>query len=188
MHRAQRRFFASDRKPNRPRHLAALATKPGEIYGLANCYLCLRSADEIRRFCTQRGYHLRWCRPLEGMCQQSVVFPSSRAIQRGALGRGCNSHPAVFPTRPDLHLNSCRVLPAPATHQVQGGGTSKGMIPAPGAVRRPRKSSSSAGRVHAIEDITGSGLPRRVPTPLGSRPTRRSIAECVRPRRVHPGL
>ena len=64
-----------------------------------------------------------------------------------------------LPTRPDLRTSSCRALPAPATHQDQGGGISRRMIPAPGAIRRPRKSSSSADRVHAIGTSQALGYP-----------------------------
>ena len=65
----------------------------------------------------------------------------------------------VLPTRPDLRTSLCRALPAPATHQDQGGGISRRMIPAPGAIRRPRKSSSSADRVHAIGTSQALGYP-----------------------------
>ena len=64
-----------------------------------------------------------------------------------------------LPTRPDLRSSSCRALPAPATHQDQGDGISRRMIPAPGAIRRPRKSSSSADRVHAIGTSQALGYP-----------------------------
>jgi len=99
------------------------------------------------------------CHPLEGACQVGMAKPVA-GQRRPVLGEvGCRAHPAVFPTRPDLRSVSCRAEPAPATHQDQGDGISTGMIPAPGTVWRPRKSSSSAGRVRAIEKSQAPGCP-----------------------------
>jgi hypothetical protein len=105
------------------------------------------------------------------------------AGQRSAvLGEGdCRSRSVVVSARPDLRLYSCREVPAPATHQDQGGGISGRMIPAPGAVQRPRKSSSSADRVHDVESSQALGYPAgRQHLLAHGRRAGRSQGECGR--------
>jgi len=66
-------------------------------------------------------------------------------------GMDCGSHRAVSRVRPDFRLVLHRYVTVPATHQDQGIGilaAVRGVFQAPGAVRPPRKPSSSAGRVH----------------------------------------
>ena len=99
------------------------------------------------------------CHPLEGACQAgtALICAGQRLAVFGEVG--CRSRPLVVVAQPGFRVSSSRVAPAPATHQDQGDGISTGMIPAPGAVRRPRKSSSSAGRVHEVVALQAEGYP-----------------------------
>ena len=69
-------------------------------------------------------------------------------------------HPTILPTQPDSRFKWCRSQTAPATHQDQGDEDLRTRSSAPGAVRRPRKSSSSAGRVHKLGMSRASGYPK----------------------------
>ena len=68
-------------------------------------------------------------------------------------------HPTILSTQPDSQSKKCRSQTAPATHQDQGDEDLRTRSPAPGTTWRPRKSSSSAGRVHKNEMTQSLGCP-----------------------------
>jgi hypothetical protein len=96
-------------------------------------------------------------------------------------------HPTILSTQPDSRLKRCRSKTAPATHQDQGGEDLRTRSPAPGAMWRPRKSSSSAGRVHKVEITRASGcLLGRHHLLAHGRRADQSLDEWLRDRPTHP--
>ena len=79
----------------------------------------------------------------------ALAEPSHERSEKGE--KSCRAHRVVSCVRPDFQSVLLRHMAVPATHQDQGVGilaVERGVFQAPGAIRLPRKSSSSAGRVH----------------------------------------
>lgn len=83
-----------------------------------------------------------------GSPQARQLSADSIAISRNGRTR---RHPTILSTQPDSRMKRCRSKTAPATHQDQGDEDLHTRSPAPGATWRPRKSSSSADRIHKVD-------------------------------------
>ncbi len=97
-------------------------------------------------------------------------------------------HPTILPTQPDSRFKWCRSETAPATHQDQGDEDLRTRSSAPGTVRRPRKPSSLAGRVHKLGMSRALGYPegRHHLLAHGRRAQRQSFV-CAAQRYLTPG-
>ena len=94
----------------------------------------------------QRAKTWKRCHPLEGACQVGRAILETRNGILAVEGRWIfRMHLLFVAVWPDSHLSWCQSTTAPATHQDQGDEGLRTRSPAPGANRRPRKSSSSAG-------------------------------------------
>ena len=91
-----------------------------------------------------------------GSPQARQLSADSIAISRNGRTR---RHPTILSTQPDSRMKRCRSKTAPATHQDQGDEDLHTRSPAPGATWRPRKSSSSADRVHKVDIAQSLGCP-----------------------------
>ena len=86
------------------------------------------------------------CHPLEGACQVGRAILETRNGILAVEGRWIfRMHLLFVAVWPDSQLSWCQSTTAPATDQDQGDEGLRTRSPAPGANRRPRKSSSSAG-------------------------------------------
>jgi hypothetical protein len=119
-----------------------------------------------------------------GSPQARQLSADSIAISRNGRTR---RHPTILSTQPDSRMKRCRSKTAPATHQDQGDEDLRTRSPAPGAPGRPRKSSSSAGRVHKVDIAQASGcLLGRHHLLAHGRRADRSLDEWRRDRSTHP--